>query len=527
MNKKAFTIIELIVVIAIIGILVLLATPKFIGYTEEIHRANILNDTKVMENKIEEYLIRNDDKLPSNFKEVDTSVLEEAKVQNKLYNLKGLVPSDNVLSETFKEVAEDFIKTRLEGSFYVSQDTGKVYYIDIKSGKTETPNLGGDETNKNIEDELKDLENKVIDIGDNLSDGELSAIEDEVSDIQNKIDKLAPSEEKNKAQEDLDEIKNKLDELKIKRMLKELAENIANIDENPKKEIIDSLENKASNIQKEIDKLAEGSSKNNFKIELNNLKDELKRIKPVIEVSELPLGSVIYDPNWEWEFVKWNNTPTGGYYTYKNEPVKWVITAKNHQGYPSNSITVLSYDFIGYQMFDNSTDREGGSNGSPHWGNSGTTNATFGIRKWLNGSSYMGNDNNNYDTTFYDSFSKNFKENILTTTLPNLAYGGENYTTEDKVFIPSQTEVGFKNTDSYFIGSVWQYYKNSKINDAGYFYTRSIHIKNPILRQIAGNEVYYGNNYVPNKEGGIRPALNLKSDALVISDGQGKYKIVY
>ncbi|NMA86823.1 MAG: type II secretion system protein [Tissierellia bacterium] len=56
-NKKGFTLIELIVVMAIIGILVMLAMPKFMGYTEKAKLTKIQNDIKVAENKVEELLV--------------------------------------------------------------------------------------------------------------------------------------------------------------------------------------------------------------------------------------------------------------------------------------------------------------------------------------------------------------------------------------------------------------------------------------------------------------------------------------
>lgn len=53
-NRKAgFTIIELIVVIAVIAILVLLATPKFLGYTQKAKTTQILNDVKAAENTLD------------------------------------------------------------------------------------------------------------------------------------------------------------------------------------------------------------------------------------------------------------------------------------------------------------------------------------------------------------------------------------------------------------------------------------------------------------------------------------------
>lgn len=49
-NKKGFTLIELIVVIAVIGILVLLAAPKFLGYTKDAHVAAMKADVKTLSN---------------------------------------------------------------------------------------------------------------------------------------------------------------------------------------------------------------------------------------------------------------------------------------------------------------------------------------------------------------------------------------------------------------------------------------------------------------------------------------------
>ena len=90
-RQHGFTLIELIVVIAVVGLLALLSVPKLIGYTQEAHQSRIVNDTKVMEGKVFEHLIKNDDKLPDDFTRLDDiSNLETAKLENKLYTFKGL-----------------------------------------------------------------------------------------------------------------------------------------------------------------------------------------------------------------------------------------------------------------------------------------------------------------------------------------------------------------------------------------------------------------------------------------------------
>jgi len=60
-NKKAFTLIELIVVMAIIGVLVLLAVPKFMGHTQEAKYTKLISNTKQLENASERYYMEKND----------------------------------------------------------------------------------------------------------------------------------------------------------------------------------------------------------------------------------------------------------------------------------------------------------------------------------------------------------------------------------------------------------------------------------------------------------------------------------
>lgn len=60
LNKKGFTLIELIVVIAVIGILVLLAAPRFLGYTRDAHVSAMKADAKTLSNAALVYHIDNE-----------------------------------------------------------------------------------------------------------------------------------------------------------------------------------------------------------------------------------------------------------------------------------------------------------------------------------------------------------------------------------------------------------------------------------------------------------------------------------
>lgn len=138
-NKRGFTLIELIVVMAIIGILVMLAMPKFMGYTEKAKLTNIQNDIKVAENKVEELLVK-EDKEFAKWGKVDKSKLEEAKDEWKLYGRGGLVTVDNprekdIEAGEYKIIDTKFVKvevrSKLKGTFYANSD-GRVYYEDVK-----------------------------------------------------------------------------------------------------------------------------------------------------------------------------------------------------------------------------------------------------------------------------------------------------------------------------------------------------------------------------------------------------------
>ncbi|NFA60322.1 hypothetical protein EXM63_02190 [Clostridium botulinum] len=206
--------------------------------------------------------------------------------------------------------------------------------------------------------------------------------------------------------------------------------------------------------------------------------------------------------------------------------IDWVVVDKNHEGYPENSVTVMSNDVLEHSRFDSSV----GEFGSNHWGNSD-------LRKYLNGK-------------FYNELSDDLKAGILTTNLINQGnveeegkldygapgYGGKIYYTQDKVFLPSLQElgVGWKESDIRPNGIDYKSFDSRDARKAGYvnrifisdgtsYWTRSPKYTSSIgIINIAGeaggiNNCNHGFNI------GFRPILNLNPDTSVAYKGKHPY----
>ncbi len=74
------------------------------------------------------------------------------------------------------------------------------------------------------------------------------------------------------------------------------------------------------------------------------------------QIIDLPLGTIVYAPDSLWEFRSGENYThgdgTGFSYLTKTKPVEWIIVAKNHTGYPVNSVTLLSTGIIARYPFN-------------------------------------------------------------------------------------------------------------------------------------------------------------------------------
>lgn len=162
------------------------------------------------------------------------------------------------------------------------------------------------------------------------------------------------------------------------------------------------------------------------------------------------------------------------------QPIIWTIVAKNHTGYPENSVTLHATEILDLRCFD-----------AIEPNNSDSNRATFGnnrysvsnIDQWLNKnnvkarwysaahsadqspntSARTGDCNTQYSSRpgFLNAFTDDEIQAILSTTIrvvvPEVD-GGSYEDIERKVFLPSVTEVGLTNENNTAEGANWGYY---------------------------------------------------------------------
>jgi hypothetical protein len=275
----------------------------------------------------------------------------------------------------------------------------------------------------------------------------------------------------------------------------------------------------------------------------------------------LPVGARVVDLGWEWEYrlgfdysYHIEGQPTGH---GQIKPVTWIVVAKDHYNELEPHVTLFAENLIGLHTFDNSTGRNHEDNvGSNHWGDSGTTDATLGLRPWLNSTGIHSGEG------FYRAFSESFKNAVLTTTVPNKEWqNGSAYSTEDRVFIPSATELGGSTyNDLNPIGSVYPLFafagdeariammvgdkwpefvndvENERFNENEWFYwtrTPFSYVGNCMILVQENGEIIYESDLDSSEDNiwgvffhrlfssaawpriGVRPAVNLKADTLV------------
>lgn len=315
-NKKAFTILELIVVIAVIGILVLLAMPSFSGYVEKAHLSHIKNDTKVAENVMDDKLIHKD-KLPVDWEYVTDEYLTNVAKEDRLYETRGLVNVEKGIQTTngeFARLPDGTFNTRLKGSFYSNQG-GKVYYERNKAGKLinpgepgnpdeKDPNEGGGEIDKiEIEVEkvwvgLKDGES-TPNITIHLMNGETKVQTQELISGETKHTFTNVNKTNSEGVEILYTIKedsvegfhvsySKIDDVniitntKVKSPIEEIEKELEDLkDKIDKEEIDDDINDKIIEVEDKIDKLPDGEKKEDLQEELDKIKDDISKLEKI------------------------------------------------------------------------------------------------------------------------------------------------------------------------------------------------------------------------------------------------------
>lgn len=91
-GDKGFTLIELIVVIAVLGVLATLIIPRVVGVQSEAETAAMEANEKIIRNALERYYLDNDEKYPVTLEELEGGYLDEIPADFKgddVYELEG------------------------------------------------------------------------------------------------------------------------------------------------------------------------------------------------------------------------------------------------------------------------------------------------------------------------------------------------------------------------------------------------------------------------------------------------------
>lgn len=251
--------------------------------------------------------------------------------------------------------------------------------------------------------------------------------------------------------------------------------------------------------------------------------------------------------------------------------IPWVIVAKNHVGYPTNSVTLLADKIVDLRCLDakepNNPDVDRKKYGNNRYSQSN-------LDQWLN-SSANGNEwytaKHTYDQSpdtsdrcggyntqyldhwgFLHDFTQKERDAILTTTIRvETAEAYDGITQEDiqrKVFLPSVAEVG--KGSSSLVGEKWAYFsagnspattahsevlsgsssvdKPSSATKAWEWWLRTPYSDSSEKTQVIDKYGDWGVNTSCRGTIGVRPAINVNATTLVsdITDNEGYYTLV-
>ena len=128
-NKRGFTLIELLTVIAILGILVLLAASKFLGYAEKANIVKIQSGIKAVETAVNLKSLENPE-FTKDWVVLTPDKLREINDSGKLIDKNGFIKEnlDGGKNVPLKDL--DNVKWNSGGEFILSEDEESVYYYN-------------------------------------------------------------------------------------------------------------------------------------------------------------------------------------------------------------------------------------------------------------------------------------------------------------------------------------------------------------------------------------------------------------
>ena len=250
-------------------------------------------------------------------------------------------------------------------------------------------------------------------------------------------------------------------------------------------------------------------------------------------------------------------------------PIIWIVADKNHTGYPSNSVTLVTNQIIKMLCFD-ATEPSNGNSDRRNYGNNRYIYSN--LRQWLNSpaaagqwytaqhsadqtpdSSHVWNSVNPYSglAGFLNAFTANERAALLNTTITvgkSSTDGGGTETCTDKIFPLSCTEVGlsgdhvcgsklaiFSDNNSRIATVTASCVANSNYSSnpgsgaAWYYWLRDAYAGSADSARLvsSGGALGWGRAYYGDY--GLRPACNLSSDLLISDsvDSDGCYTVIY
>ena len=256
-----------------------------------------------------------------------------------------------------------------------------------------------------------------------------------------------------------------------------------------------------------------------------------------------------------------------------NQTITWLIGAKNHAGYPANSVTLITDKILCLKAFDAMETANADAN-RKQYGNNRYLHAN--LRQWLNSEAAAGawysaqhtadappsaanvnSGHNPYqaEAGFLHGFSADMRAALMPTTLTvarnTVTDGGGSETVNNKVFLASNTEVGLANENSIAEGTKLALFSdnNSRLamptaqavsnsnytassfntGQAWHWWLRTPYAADSHYARFVSSSGALDYNIAFGGSVGVRPLCNLPSEILVSDTvgGDGAYTIMW